>query len=126
MIFDTHISDTCNGPGVALKDVGINILSCKIDRNESDGIAIDCTDFPMPVRVLQPEVKQFLKRRPLSVAISDCEIYYNQKNGILIQEFWKGSIKIDECLLVGNIEYGLCCSNKNPPILQQDDADILN
>ena len=36
-----NVSDTTNGSGIILRDVGIHILSCKIERNNDDGILID-------------------------------------------------------------------------------------
>ena len=120
------MSDTCNGSGIILSDVGINITNCKFDRNIEHGIVIDSSDIPMPVRILQYEVKEFLKRKPMKVVIQDCEIYYNNRNGIFIRDFWKGPVIIHECLMVGNQEYGLCAANKTQPILQQDDVDILS
>ena len=35
------VSDTTNGSGIILRDVGIHVLSCKIERNNDDGILID-------------------------------------------------------------------------------------
>jgi hypothetical protein len=43
----------------------------------------------------------------------------------MIQEFWKGNIEIDDCIFVGNMEYGIYSINLNPPILQQDDLNML-
>lgn len=57
--------------------MGINIVNCKLDRNGGHGIHIDSSDYPMPVRILQYEVKEFIKRKPLKIVIQDCEIYYN-------------------------------------------------
>jgi hypothetical protein len=61
----------------------------------------------------------------MKIVIQSCEIFLNQKDGVFIQEFWKGPIEIDECIFIGNLEYGLLSLYKNAPILQQDDLDIL-
>ena len=119
------VSDTTNGSGIILRDVGIHVLSCKIERNNDDGIIIDSSQFPMPAKILQNEVRLFLKIQPMKIIIQDCEIYLNQKDGICIQEFWKGPIDIDECAIIGNTEYGIICMYKNSPILQQDDNEVL-
>ena len=49
---DNRITETLNGSGVVLKDVGIHILSCYIGRNSFDGIYIDGTQYPMPAKIL--------------------------------------------------------------------------
>lgn len=46
------VTDTINGSGIILKDVGINIVGCKIERNNDDGITIDCQNYTTPARVL--------------------------------------------------------------------------
>lgn len=51
LLQDTRVCDTNNGPGVILKDVGINIIGCKMSRNSFEGIHID-GHVPMPQRVL--------------------------------------------------------------------------
>lgn len=62
----------------------------------------------------------------MQIVINQSEIYYNQKNGIYVQDFWKGPIEINECLIVGNLEYGLHAVNKNAPDLLEDELEILS
>ena len=43
----------------------------------------------------------------MSLVITDCELYYNQRNGISISDYWKGPVEVSDCVIVGNLEYGL-------------------
>jgi hypothetical protein len=47
---NTSITENCNGCGLILKDSGISIERCKIDRNNDDGILIQGN--PKPTRIL--------------------------------------------------------------------------
>lgn len=99
---ECNLTDTTYSSGLILKDVGILIQGCRIERNSEDGINIDSSFYPKPAKLLQQEVKQFLKREPMQVIINECEVSYNSKNGIYIQDFWKGPVEIRDCMIVSN------------------------
>lgn len=83
-ISESRICDTHNGSGIVLKDVGIMILGCKLSRNSNCGISVDSNSYLPPTRILQAEVKEFLKRQPMKIVVSDCEVFHNQRNGIMV------------------------------------------
>lgn len=71
---ETNITETVFASGLVLKDTGILLKACRFDRNADDGVAIDCNQQP---RDIQDEVKAFLRRKPMCLVITDCEVYYN-------------------------------------------------
>lgn len=78
--------------------------------------------FITPPAHLQEEVREFLRRHPMPLVITDCELYYNQRNGISISEYWKGPIEVSDCVIVGNLEYGLSITG----IVKLDMTDKLS
>lgn len=62
---ESNLTDTTYSSGLILKDIGILVQGCRIERNSEDGINIDSSFYPKPARKLQTEVKQFLKRQPM-------------------------------------------------------------
>jgi len=64
--------------GILIEDTGIEIRNCKVDACKEEGIKISSEDFPKPVRILQKEVEEFLRRQPLRVLIEDSEVFSNK------------------------------------------------
>lgn len=85
----------------------MHIQACRFDRNNDDGIHVEAIKGMQRPTTLQEEVKDFLRRYPMPLVITDCELYYNQRNGICISDYWKGPVEVSDCVIVGNLEYGL-------------------
>lgn len=125
-MIDTLVTETQYASGLVLKDCGLFVKSCRFDRNNDDGIRIDCSTYALPKHELQEEVCNFLRRSPMDIVINDCEIYYNQRNGIFVQDYWKGPIEISDCIIVGNLEYGVFSTRVNgTPHLDETDEKAL-
>lgn len=58
----------------------------------------------------------------MSLVITDCELYYNQRNGISISDYWKGPVEVSDCVIVGNLEYALSMQGK----VSLDATDKIN
>ena len=99
------MNETANGSGLTVQDTGIHLGGCSFSKNKGDGICIkSITRRPAD---LQIEARNFLKKHPMSIVITDSEVAHNSRNGISFNGFWKGPIEVSDCTIVDNAQYGL-------------------
>ena len=51
----------------------------------------------------------------MSIKLSSCEITQNMHYGVLVQDFWKGSVIIKQTLVQYNCNFGIYIQAKEPP-----------
>ena len=93
------------GYGCFIDDSGFLIEKCIFHQNREGGLYIDCHDKPQ--NQIPNEVKCFLDRYPMIIQMCDCEFIQNQRNGCIINNFWKGPVLIEKCKFYENMESGL-------------------
>ena len=101
-----------NGFGIFLHDFGGLLSHNVVMGNKEGGVIIKGT--PRPQR-LSPEDKKFLLKYPMKIEIANCQINQNLENGIVVQEYWKGGINIEETHIVGNEQNGLYLVQSSVP-----------
>ena len=101
------------GFGANLFDTTFTIKNCIVKGNQSGGIF--CASPEKPAGLCSDAV-WFLKKFPMSIKISNCEVTQNMHYGILVQDFWKGSVIIKRSLIQHNCNFGIYIHAKEPPI----------
>lgn len=107
------------GFGANLFDTSFTIKNCIVKGNQSGGIFCGCPDKPTG---LPSDALWFLKKFPMSVKISCCEVTQNMHYGILVQDFWKGSVIIKGSLIQHNCNFGIYIHAKEPPIKESSSS----
>ena len=79
------------GFGANLFDTSFVMKNCFVKGNQSGGIFCGCPEKP---EGLIDDALLFLKKYPMPIKISNCEVAQNMHYGILVQDFWKGSVTI--------------------------------
>ena len=80
--------------------------------NQSGGIFCGCPE--KPVNLVQ-DAYYFLKKFPMSIKMINCEVTQNMHYGVLVQDFWKGSVIIERSLVQHNCNFGIYIHAKEPP-----------
>lgn len=100
------------GFGANLYDTSFVIKNCIIKCNQNGGIFCGCPEKPTG---LVDDAIIFLKKFPMCLKISNCEITGNMHYGVLVQDFWKGSVIIKHTLVQYNCNFGVYMHAKEPP-----------
>jgi len=87
-----QLENSKGGFGANLFDTSLVLNYCIVKGNQSGGIFFGCPE--KPVNLLY-DALYFLKKFPMSIKMSNCEVTQNMHYGILVQDFWKGSVVID-------------------------------
>jgi hypothetical protein len=67
------------------------IEECEFKNNDSGGL--HCLSPTLKnEKHISEDIKSFLDRYPLILQIVKCEFIYNNRSGIVIDDFWKGPV----------------------------------
>lgn len=91
-----QIENSKGGFGANFFDTSFVIKNCIVKGNQSGGVFCGCPEKPTD---LVQDAIYFLKKFPMPIKISNCEITGNMHYGILIQDFWKGSVVLKRTLV---------------------------
>jgi hypothetical protein len=81
-------------------DTGFIAVKCIIKENKEGGVHIKGSDRPSAT--LSEEAIEFLEKFPLKAEFHECDITDNSKNGMVIDEVWKGPIVLSETSITHN------------------------
>ena len=80
------------GHGCFLHDSGFLIEDCRFLENGQNGLYIN--NYAKPPGQLGQDVKLFIEKFPLATVIKQSEFSCNKKNGLFLQDYWKGPIVV--------------------------------
>jgi hypothetical protein len=87
---------------------------CEFKNNENGGLHVLCSPLKTE-KPLSEDIRSFLDRFPMILQAVRCEFVNNIRSGIVIDDFWKGPVLLQDCKFTFNKHSGVILTSNDYP-----------